>query len=98
MKSLTLDELLLQFEPSVHDQIRAIAAKPATTYLVMYENHMLDSPRLGERTTLRVGPDCTVKTLEQARTTKLGELVSDMQVAVAYVVLNENADLTEAAA
>lgn len=87
MKKITMDELLTQFDASVHDALRALAEKPGTSHLVVFENQMLDSSALGQRSALRIGPACTTKTLDEAARGWLGDLPSQRKYPTAYVEL-----------
>jgi hypothetical protein len=89
-KEITMDELLAQFHPSVHDAIRRAAQLPGTTHLVMFENQLFDSSRFGERSVLAIGPGRSTKTLEEAYAGRLGQMASDMQIPVAHVTLQRS--------
>jgi hypothetical protein len=88
MKKITMDELLKQFDESVHDRLRALAEKPGTSHLVVFENQMLDSSQAGARSALRIGPACTTKTLDEAAGGWLGDLPSERKYPVAFVELS----------
>ena len=78
----TIDELKAMFDSSVHDALERLAQ--GARYIVVYENLNFWSSRLGERTALKVGPGCSVESLEQALQIWLGDLPSQRQYPVAY--------------
>ena len=84
LKEITVEELLKLFDPSVHDSIRRIAAKPGVTDLVVFENLQMDSSRFGDRSAVIVGPGCTYKSLEEIAGLHLGDLPSQRKYPVAF--------------
>jgi len=81
-KLASLDEVKAMFHPSVHDALERLAL--GARYIVVYENLDFWSSRFGERTALRVGPGCSVPSLEKALEIWLGDLPSERQYPVAY--------------
>jgi hypothetical protein len=84
MKEITFDELLAQFDPTVHPDLQRIARQPGTTHLVVFENRQMDSSACGERTACVVGPSRTLTTLEAAYQHHLHDLPSQRQYPVAH--------------
>jgi hypothetical protein len=78
----SLKDLMGMFDSSVHSALEQLARD--ARYIVVYENLNLWSSRLGERTALRVGPGCSVPSLERAFEIWLGDLPSERQYPVAY--------------
>ena len=78
----SLDELKALFDPSVHGALEQLAQD--ARYIVVYENLDFWSSRLGERSALKVGPGCSVESLEEALEIWLGDLPSQRQYPVAY--------------
>jgi hypothetical protein len=78
----SLEELKSLFDPSVHDALERLAR--IARYIVVYQNLDFWSSRFGERSALRVGPGCSVESLEQALSIWLGDLPSERQYPVAY--------------
>ena len=83
----SLQELKSMFDPSVHGALEQLARD--ARYIVVYENLDFWSSRFGERSALKVGPGCSIETLEQALQIWLGDLPSQRQYPVAYLVLEE---------
>ena len=81
----TIDELKAMFDLSVHDALERLAQD--ARYIVVYEVLDFWSSRFGHRTALKVGPGCSVESLEQALQIWLGDLPSQRQYPVAYLVL-----------
>ena len=81
-KLASLDEVKAMFHPSVHDALERLARH--ARYIVVYENLDFWSSRFGERSALKVGPGCTVESLEKALSIYLGDLPSERQYPVAY--------------
>ena len=65
MRHVELPELLNEMHPSVHDQILAFYENPTTVGLVLLENVDKASLQCGQRSVVRAGSDCTVKTAEE---------------------------------
>jgi hypothetical protein len=78
----SLDEVKAMFDPSVHDSLERLARD--AKWIVVYENLDFWSSRLGERTALKVGPGCSVESLEKALQIWLGDLPSERQYPIAY--------------
>jgi hypothetical protein len=78
----SLDELKALFNPSVHGALEQLARD--ARHIVVYENLDMWSSRFGHRTALKVGPGCSVESLEQALEIWLGDLPSQRQYPVAY--------------
>jgi hypothetical protein len=78
----SLDELKAMFDPSVHGALEQLARD--ARHIVVYEVLDFWSSRFGHRTALKVGPGCSIKSLEQALQIWLGDLPSERQYAVAY--------------
>jgi hypothetical protein len=78
----SLKELKSLFDSSVHDALERLARD--ARYIVVYENLDFWSSRFGERSALRVGPGCSVESLEQALSLWLGDLPSERQYPIAY--------------
>ena len=87
-KLSSLDELKAMFDPSVHSALEQLARN--ARWVVVYENLDFWSSRFGERSALRVGPGCTVESLEKALSIYLGDLPSERQYPVAYWEKEEN--------
>ena len=81
----SLDELKALFDPSVHGALEQLARD--ARYIVVYQNIDFWSSRFGETSALRVGPGCQVESLEEALSIWLGDLPSQRQYPVAYLVL-----------
>lgn len=86
-KEITWTELLAQFDPSVHDALRDVAALPGTTHLVVYENRLLDSSAAGSRTAIGVGPRRTYRSLDEAYGGHLHDPPSRRQYPVAHAAV-----------
>jgi len=78
----SMEELKSLFHSSVHDALEQLARD--AQYIVVYEVLDMWSSRSGHRTALKVGPGCSVETLEQALQIWLGDLPSQRQYPVAY--------------
>ena len=78
----SVEELKSMFDPSVHGALEQLARD--ARYIVVYENLDFWSSRFGERSALKVGPGCSIETLEQALQIWLGDLPSERQYPVAY--------------
>ena len=81
-KLMSMDELKSMFDPSVHGALEQLARD--ARYIVVYENLDFWASRFGHRTALKVGPGCSIETLEQALQIWLGDLPSERQHPVAY--------------
>jgi len=70
------------FPAELHDALARLAQD--AEYIVVYE--VLDpwSSRFGERSALKVGPGCSVETLDKALSIWLGDLPSHRKYPVAY--------------
>jgi len=77
------EELAAMFDPEVHDALRGLIE--GATHIVVYENLDLSSSWCGERTALKVGPGCGVRTLDKALRGHLGDLPSQRQYPIAYL-------------
>ena len=86
MKRLPLTDLLAMFDASVHSAIRQAAARCHASHLVAFENLMMDSSALGQRTVLCVGPGCTYESPEECEGHHLNDLPSQRQYPVAYAL------------
>ncbi len=82
VRLLGLDDYLALFDPSVHADIRRTLSRIDVTGAVCFENLQMDSPHLGERASLVVGPGCTY-TLASACSGRLGSVPSRFQYPVA---------------
>jgi DNA polymerase III epsilon subunit-like protein len=89
MKEITFDELLEEFDESVHEAICRSIGKNDATHIVVAENVQLDSSLLGARTAMAVGPTCTDKTVEECEGRWLNDLPSQRQYFVRYAVAPE---------
>ena len=78
----SLDEVKAMFDPSVHGALEQLARD--ARYVVVYEVIDFWSSRFGNRTAIKVGPGCSIETLEQALQIWLGDLPSERQHPVAY--------------
>jgi len=78
----SMAELKSLFHPSVHGALEQLARD--ARYIVVYEVLDFWSSRFGERSALKVGPGCSIETLEQALQIWLGDLPSERQYPVAY--------------
>jgi len=78
----SLEELKSLFDPSVHSALEQLARD--ARWVVVYQ--VLDpwSSWYGERSALRVGPGCSIESLEEALQIWLGDLPSQRQHPVAY--------------
>jgi len=85
MKELSWLEFVAWFDASVHEQLRAALDKPGIVALVLFENQLMDSSHFGERTALRVGPECTYKDVAACEGHWLNDLPSQRQYPVAFV-------------
>jgi len=83
----SLDEVKAMFDPSVHGALEQLARD--ARYIVVYENLDFWASRFGERSALKVGPGCSVESLEEALQIWLGDLPSQRQYPVAYLDLNK---------
>jgi hypothetical protein len=86
-KLSSFDELQSLFDPEVHDDLRRLVA--GAKWIVVYENLNLSSPWCGARSALKVGPSCSVPTLEEALKGHLYDLPSQRQYPVAYWEVTE---------
>lgn len=86
MKELaSKDELLELFDEAVHDKIEeSLVAYPDSTGIVVFENRMLDSSCLGDRTACLVGPSNTYKTPQECEGKWLNDLPSQRQYPTYY--------------
>jgi len=78
----SLDEVKAMFDPSVHSALEQLARD--ARYIVVYEVLDFWSSRFGHRTALKVGPGCSIESLEEALSIWLGDLPSERQYPVAY--------------
>ena len=78
----SLEELKSMFDPSVHGALEQLARD--ARYVVVYQNIDFWSSRFGERSALKVGPGCSIESLEQALNVWLEDLPSERQYPVAY--------------
>jgi len=78
----SLKELLDLFDPSVHQKILNLAAR--AEFLVVFENPTFDSSAFGDRTVLKVGYGCTIKSVEAAEGEHLYDLPSQRQYPVRF--------------
>ena len=86
-KLTSFNELQSLFDPEVHDDLRRLAA--SAKWIVVYENLNLESSGCGARSALKVGPGCSVPTLEEALQGHLYDLPSQRQYPVAYWEVTE---------
>lgn len=89
LPQITPQEFLAEFDPSVHHKIADSASATGAIAFVMFENGDLSSSRLGERTALAVGPNCTYKTVEDCAGHHLNDLPSQRQYAKSWCVAGE---------
>jgi hypothetical protein len=84
MKKLgSMEDLKALFDPSVHSALEQLARN--ARYIVVYEVLDFWSSRFGDRTAVKVGPGCTIESLEKALETWIGDLPSQRQYPVAYL-------------
>ena len=85
MKEQTLDELISAYkDEEAIASVKRLAAEPATTGLVRFENLDFNSSQFGTQTIMCVGPTRTYKTIEECEGKHLYDLPSQRQYAVAY--------------
>ena len=84
LTEITFDELLAEFDPSVHENLRTAYARPTVTALVVFENQQFDSSACGQKTAMVVGPLHTYTSVTECEGRHLNDLPSRRQYAVRY--------------
>ena len=85
MDKLDQAAFLELFHEEVRDDILANAKTYRATHMVCYENQNLSSSALGDRSALPVGPNNTLKTLEETEGHWLNDLPSLRQHPKCYM-------------
>lgn len=83
LKEITLDELIADFHPALHDTLREKLADADA--LVVFENLQLDASECGQTTAVQVGPGKTYTSVESCEGKWLHDLPSQRQYAVSFV-------------
>ena len=82
MEKITFEELLEEFDPSVHDAIERLSEK--ARHIAVMENVQLDSSAVGEKSALGLGVGFTYETPEAVEGKHLGDLPSQRKYPVRY--------------
>lgn len=63
-QEITFAEMLSLMDEEVHEKVIGFMQHPGTIGFVLFENHMMDSSALGQRSILPIGPNWTIKDLD----------------------------------
>lgn len=89
VRQLPEEEFLALFDTSVHEAIKANAAKEGVEAVICFENLDMWSSQFGLRTAMIVGPSCTYQLATLGPDFRLGDVPSRFQYPTAYWLIGD---------
>jgi hypothetical protein len=85
-KQVSWQEFLAMFDPKVHEALKANREKPGVDGIAVLECHVMDSSRLGDKTGLIYGPDCTFKSIDVMKEQKAGIYITGLPSSASFPI------------